>query len=78
MIEDWKNILKMLIPIVFVILFGISLNMFIVSNSILILGFKIILYTIVYCLLVWLFVMNNYEKDLIKKPLNKIIIKNNL
>lgn len=78
MIEYWKNILKMLIPIVFVILFGISLNMFIVSNSILILGFKIILYTIVYCLLMWLFVMNNYEKDLIKKPLNKIIIKNNL
>ena len=75
MIEFWKNILRMSIPIVFVVLFGIGLNMFIVSDSILILAVKIVLYTAVYGLLMWFFGMNNYEKDLIRKPVNKILSK---
>lgn len=75
MIEFWKNILRMSIPIVFVALFGIGLNIFIVSNSILILALKIILYSIVYVLIMWFFGMDNYEKNLIIKPFNKIIAK---
>ena len=55
MIEFWKNILRMSIPIVFVALFGIGLNILIVSNSILILALKIILYSIVYVLIMWFF-----------------------
>lgn len=72
-IEFWKNILKMSIPIVFVICFGIILNFAIKSNTILILGIKIIIYTIVYCLAMWRYAMNDYEKDLIRKPINKIL-----
>ena len=75
MIEFWKNILRMSIPIVFVVLFGIGLNMLIVSDSILILAVKIVLYTAVYGLLMWFFGMNTYEKDLIRKPVNKILAK---
>lgn len=75
MIEFWKNILRMSIPIVFVVLFGIGLNMLIVSDSILILAVKIVLYTAVYGLLMWFFGMNSYEKDLIRKPVNKILAK---
>lgn len=75
MIEFWKNILRMSIPIVFVVLFGIGLNMLIVSDSILILAVKIVLYTAVYGLLIWFFGMNNYEKDLIRKPVNKLLAK---
>lgn len=75
MIEFWKNILRMSIPIVFVALFGIGLNILIVSNSILILALKIILYSIVYVLIMWFFGMDNYEKNLIIKPFNKIIAK---
>lgn len=75
MIEFWKNILRMSIPIVFVGLFGIGLNMLIVSDSILILAVKIVLYTAVYGLLMWFFGMNTYEKDLIRKPVNKILAK---
>ena len=74
-IEFWKNILKMSIPVVFVVIFGIILNMLIVSNNIIILVFKIILYSIVYGIMMWLFGMNDYEKDLIRKPLNKILLK---
>ena len=77
MIKFWRNILRMSIPIVLVVLFGVGLNMFVVSNSILILALKIILYSVVYGLMMWFFGMNNYEKDLIRKPLNKILTKIN-
>ena len=32
----------------------------------------IIIYTTMYAVVTWLFVANNYEKDLIGQPLNKI------
>ena len=73
MIEFWKNILKMSIPIVFVVAFGIILNKFIISNNVIILLVKIIIYTMVYCIMIWIFGMNEYEKNLIKKPLNKVV-----
>lgn len=75
MIEFWKNILKMTLPVVFTFLFGIALNMLIVSDNILVLGLKIILYFVLYAITMWLFAMNGYEKDLIRKPFNKIIAK---
>ena len=75
MIEFWKNIIKMSIPVIFVVLFGIVLNKFIVSNSIIILGIKILLYTIVYSVMMWIFGMNEYEKNIIRKPLYKIVSK---
>lgn len=73
MIEFWKNIAKMSIPIIFVVLFGIVLNKVLVSASIIILGVKIALYTIIYAIMMWLFGINNYEKGLVKKPINKFI-----
>lgn len=75
MIEFWKNILKMSVPIMFTIIFGIILNKTIISNSILVLGIKIILYSIVYFILMWMFGMNNYEKGLLEKPMKKILVK---
>lgn len=72
-IEFWKNIYQMSIPIIFVVLFGIVLNKVLVSASIIILGIKIALYTIIYAIMMWLFGINNYEKGLVKKPINKFI-----
>lgn len=74
-IEFWKNIIEMSIPIVFIVLFGVLLNILVVFNSIIALGIKIILYSIVYVIIMWLFGMNDYEKNLVKKPLNKILAK---
>ncbi len=74
-LEFWKNILKMSIPIIFVIIFGIFLNKVIVNNSILVLGLKIIIYAMVYCIAMLLFAMNEYEKELVKKPIIKILSK---
>lgn len=77
MIKFWKNILKMSIPVVISVLIGIILNKIIISNAIIQLVLKILLYTTIYCLLIWNFAMNKYEKDLIKKPINKILSKVN-
>ena len=74
-IKFWKSIIKMSIPMIFAVIFGVILNLLIKSDSIIMLGTKIILYSIVYCLLVWKFSMNDYEKGLIKKPLSKIVGK---
>lgn len=75
-IEFWKNILKMTISVIFSVIIGIILNKIIISNSIILLGSKIIIYTIVYIYLMWKFAMNNYEKNIIIKPIKKIIKKN--
>lgn len=75
MIEFWKNILKMSIPVIITFIFGIFLNKIIITNNIIILFVKIALYSIIYGILMWKLGMNQYEKDLIKKPLISIISK---
>lgn len=75
MIEFWKNILKMSVPVLITVLFGICLNYMINSSSIIVLFVKIMLYTIIYAILMWKFGMNQYEKNLIKKPLEKVFVK---
>lgn len=67
----WKEIIKMSIPIIILTLFGYILNLKIYNNTgIIILGIKIIIYTMSYIFIIWRFVMNNYEKNIIKKPLS--------
>lgn len=68
----WKQILKMSIPVLLCLLIGIPLNYIKISSSIINLGIKIILYLIIYVAIMWFFVMNSYEKELLKKPLIKI------
>lgn len=73
MIEFWKNILKMSIPMIIVFLIGIGINRIVPDKSIIVYGGKILAYTLVYCASVYLFAMNKYEKDLIRRPINKIL-----
>lgn len=75
MITFWKNILKITIPEIFAVIFGILLNMCVSSNSILVLILKVIIYTMVYIGLAWRFCMNQYEKNLIRKPISVIKLK---
>lgn len=73
MLEFWKNIFKLSIPVIITVLLGVLINAIIVSNSIIILIIKIIIYTIIYAILMWFMGMNCYERDLIKKPFNAIL-----
>ena len=71
-IEFWKNIIKMSIPIVFVAILGVLINKLVVSSSILVLGVKIVIYVLTYVFVMFFFAINNYERGLIKKPISKI------
>ena len=72
----WKNILKMSIPILFIAIPAYIINSMHLSSSIMILGIKIMIYTAIYIILLWIFALNNYEKNLVKKPINKILNTN--
>ena len=72
-ISFWKNILTMSIPMIFVIILAIILKTIVPINSVIVLVAQIVLYTLIYCLIVYRFSINEYEKQLILKPINKII-----
>ena len=72
-IKFWKNILTMSIPMIFVIILAIILKTIVPINSVIVLVAQIVLYTLIYCLIVYKFSINEYEKQLILKPINKII-----
>ena len=75
-IEFWKNILKMSIPMAFAIMLAILIKNILQISNVGILVFEILVYVIMYGLIVYKFSMNSYEKELILKPINKILKRN--
>ena len=71
-VSFWKNILKMSLGVVLPVACGILMLCFIVISSVWILFSLIIIYTAVYCISMWFFGLNDYEKNLFIKPLKKI------
>lgn len=69
----WKNIFKMSIPIIIIFVPALLLNNMYFSTNIIIVGIKIAIYTVIYSILLWFFALNDYEKNLIKKPIRKIL-----
>ena len=75
MIFFWKSILSQLAGLAVPLLFGVCMISLINVNSITKLIVCVIAYTIVYCISMWLLGMNNYEKDLVRKPIKKLVHK---
>lgn len=73
-IEFWKNIGKMSIPVVICIIVGIIIKMLNPIYTILNLIMQIIFYTILYIIIMWKFGINSYEKNIFIKPLKKIFV----
>ena len=71
-IEFWKNIGKMSIPVAICIVLGIIIKIINPIYTILNLILQVILYTILYVIAMWKFGMNLYEKNIVMKPLKKI------
>ena len=71
----WKNIVRMSIPVVIALLCGYGINHFIVKDSFLLLAIKILLFSVVYILLMWLLGLNTYEKNLLGGMVNKLPLK---
>ena len=69
----WKNIIKMSVGFIIPVVFGVILNIVIPTNGIVVFLIKIIMYCAIYLSSMWLIAMNEYEKDLIKSILGKIV-----
>ncbi len=71
-ISFWKNIIKMSRGIIIPIVVGIVMISFINLNNRLLLLLCICTYGVIYCISMWFLGINEYEKDLIKKPAAKL------
>lgn len=67
----WKNILKMSLGLIIPIACGILIVKFINLYSLVVLFAFIIAYSVIYFVSMWFIGMNDFEKDLVIKPLKK-------
>lgn len=69
----WKNILKMAIVPAVMLAAGLLLNHYVTIDNWFTFLAGVMLFTVVYAVLMYLFAVNDYEKDIIRKPLQKIL-----
>lgn len=74
----WKNILKMCLGLIMPAIFGTVINYCFNLYDMWSLLLFIACYSIVYCVSVWLFAMNNYERNLIKIAFRKVAKRKNV
>lgn len=77
MVRFWKEVGKIyLIPILMCAV-TLIVSQFVDFYNLIVLITGILIYTLIYCLVNWLFVMNDYEKDIFRSPVKKVLKKIN-
>ncbi len=71
----WRNILRVAVGLLPPIAVGILINRLFTVNSFLSLLLAAVVYAAVYALSMWLLGMNRYEKDLVRRPLQRLFRK---
>lgn len=74
-VSFWKSILKMLKGLIAPIILGLLIERFVKFDSLVQLACWIVLYSAIYCVSVWIFSMNKYERELFAKPIKKLVLK---
>jgi Ca2+/Na+ antiporter len=69
----WGNILKMSVIPGIMLAAGLIVMKFVSLESWLSFLVGVVIYAGIYCLLMYRFAMNDYEKDIIRKPLQKVL-----
>lgn len=72
----WKNILRQSMGLIVPIVSGLILTKQVIFDSNMKFAFLVIGYSILYCISMWFVGMNDYERDLIRLPLRKILRRN--
>ncbi len=72
-VEFWKNIIRISVGLIPPVIVGILMNCFFKFDGLIILLAAIVLYSVVYCISMWFLGVNEYEKQLICKPIKKIL-----
>lgn len=75
MIAFWKSILSLSKGMIIPCVMGFFIMHFIHFREIMDFAIGVVMYTVVYCASMWMFGMNQYEKNLITLPIKKIIRK---
>ncbi len=73
--EFWKQISKMILPGALLSVIALFLNKFYPSTNFLIFVIKIIVFVVLYAILQYFFIMNSYERGLLKGAINKLFRK---
>lgn len=74
-VRFWKEVGKIyLIPILMCVV-TLIVSQFVDFYNFLILIIGILIYALIYCIVNWLFVMNDYEKDIFRQPVIKVVKK---
>lgn len=76
-IEFWSSILRLCRGLVIPCILGIVIYQTVQLNTLISFCLSILLYTLVYCISLWLGGMNQYEKDLLIRPIHRIMRKIN-
>lgn len=71
----WKNILRLAVGLIPPVAAGMLIDRFFDLNNLWVFGGSILLYVAVYVVSMWLLGMNEYEKNLVTKPVKKILRK---
>lgn len=69
----WKNILRQSLGLFVPITFGAFYKKFVDCDNLFFFLLGIVLYSFIYCVSVWFVSMNDYEKNLLLKPVKRII-----
>ena len=70
----WRNILRMAVVPIIMIVAGLLINKIIVIDNWLSFFIGVIIFTLIYLILMYRFNMNNYEKDIVRKPLKRFVV----
>lgn len=71
----WKETLKMFIFPIILCCISLVIKQFLVLDNWLWLLLAILIYTVVFVIINWFFIMNDYEKDIFRGPIRKIVNK---
>lgn len=69
----WKNIMQLSVGLAIPIIIGVILTKVIAIDTVAKFIIGVLIYTVVYCSSMWFLALNTYEKELIGKPIKKLI-----
>ena len=74
-LDFWKQIIKMTLPIIPLVILAFVVLKYVHLTNWLTLGIGVTIYAVLYLIIAYLLIMNRYEKDLLIKPITKIMKK---
>lgn len=69
----WRNIGRLSVPVAFSFVGGYATNWLITQDTFFLLAIRIVMFSVVYCLVIWRLGLNIYEKELFSSPFKRLL-----